>query len=201
MCANPPGLRTIRPAEVVLSAVEDALTVACHDVRMNKATWAMLNDSEKDLLRSAERASLARLDEDALVDLHARVRRARRKYTMLYRRRASSQVEKDRDRAKAHAQHARTAAKAEAFEDALARVSYALAKAARARAVALRRERLEAAGRRSEASLDRPRGNERAEPAGGGRKGVTHQRTPISQRASASARARTRGVQAARDAR
>src|SRR5262249_18288391 len=108
MCADPPGLRTIRPAEVVLSAVEETLTVACHDVRMNKATWAMLNDSEQELLRSAEPASLARLDEDALVDLHARVRRARRKYTMLYRRRASSQVEKDRDRAKAHAQHART---------------------------------------------------------------------------------------------
>src|SRR5690348_3490518 len=109
--------------------------------RMNQATWAMLNDGEKALLRQSEGASLARLDEDALIDLHTRVRRARTKYATLYRRRASAQVKKDADRAKAHAQHARTARKAEAFEDALARVSRALAQAARARAGALRAER------------------------------------------------------------
>src|SRR5262245_45269907 len=109
---------------------------------MNKATWAMLNESEKELLRQAEVSPLARLDEDGLLDLHTRVRRARNKYATLYRRRASSQVKADAGRAKAHAQHARTAAKAEAFEDALARVSHALAKAARTRATALRAERL-----------------------------------------------------------
>src|SRR5262245_40608527 len=116
---------------------------------MNNATWAMLNESEKALLRQAEGAALAGLDEDELVDLHDRVRRARKKYATLYRRRASSQVKADADRAKAHAQHARTAAKAEAFEDALARVSGALAKAARASATALRSERLAAAQRQS----------------------------------------------------
>jgi hypothetical protein len=101
---------------------------------MNKATWAMLNESEKALLRQADGSSLAGLDEDQLIDLHTRVRRARTKYATLYRRRASSQVTKDADRAKAHAQHARTAVKAEAFEDALARVSLALGRSARARA-------------------------------------------------------------------
>src|SRR5262249_18697264 len=109
---------------------------------MNRATWAMLNETEKALLRHAERSSLARLDEDELIELHTRVRRARNKYATLYRRRASSQVQRDAGRAKAHAQHARTAAKAEAFEDALARVSQALAKAARTRATSLRAERL-----------------------------------------------------------
>src|SRR5262245_62328274 len=98
---------------------------------MNNATWAMLNESEKALLRQAEGSSLALLDEDELIDLHTRVRRARTKYATLYRRRASAQVNKDAGRATAHAQHARTAAKAEAFEDALARVSRALGKAAR----------------------------------------------------------------------
>src|SRR5215475_8788980 len=114
---------------------------------MNKATWAMLNEGEKALLRQAEASELARLDEDELIDLHTRVRRARNKYTTLYRRRASLQVKADAGRAKAHAQHARTAVKAEAFEDALARVSRVLAKAARANAVALRAERLDTARR------------------------------------------------------
>src|SRR5262249_20462135 len=109
---------------------------------MKQATWAMLNEAEQALLRQAEASSLALLDEDELIDLHTRMRRARNKYTTLYRRRASAQVEADAGRAKAHAQHARTAAKAEAFEDALARVSQALAKAARTRATSLRAERL-----------------------------------------------------------
>src|SRR5215831_1136463 len=123
---------------------------------MNKATWAMLNEGEKALLRQAEGSELARLDEDELIELHARVRRARKKYATLYRRRASAQVKEDAGRVKAHAQHARTAVKAEAFEDALARVSRALAKAAHARSVALRAERLETAQRRSRSSVRWP---------------------------------------------
>ena len=168
---------------------------------MNKATWAMLNESEKALLRQAEGPSLARLDEDELIDLHGRIRRVRKKYATLYRRRASSQVTQDASRAKAHAQHARTAAKAEAFEDALARVSQVLGKAARARAAALRAERLEAA-RRQRGSVSRPRSSgTRAQPSSGARKGATRLRTPIRKRASASARARTRRAEAARAAR
>src|SRR5690348_14480540 len=120
--------------------------------RVNNATWAMLNESEKALLRQVESSSLANLDEDELIDLHTRVRRARTKYAVLYRRRASAQVKKDAGRVKAHAQHARTAVKAEAFEDALAKVSRALAKAARANAAALRAERLATAKRAPKAS-------------------------------------------------
>ncbi len=166
---------------------------------MNKATWAMLNDSEKALLRLVESSSLARLDEDEIIDLHTRVRRARNKYSTLYRRRASSQVKKDTDRAKAHAQHARTAAKAEAFEDALARVSQVLARAARARAAALRAERLESA--RRQPTSRRPAKKVRATPPSGARNQATKRRTPISKRASASARSSTRRAQVKRDAR
>jgi hypothetical protein len=168
---------------------------------MNKATWAMLNESEKALLRQAEASSLAPLDEDELIDLHKRVRRARKKYATLYRRRASAQVKKDAGRVKAHAQHARTAAKAEAFEDALARVSRALAKAAGARAAALRAERLETARRQQGSQRRQPIGRTRTGPTTEARKGTKQLRTPIRKRASASARASTRRAEAARDAR
>jgi hypothetical protein len=168
---------------------------------MNKATWAMLNESEKALLRQAEGSSLASLDEDELIDLHTRVRRARNKYATLYRRRASSQVKADAGRVKAHAQHARTAVKAEALEDALARVSQALAKAARARAAALRTERLETAQRQPASPRRKASKKAPAKRARKARKGTTQRRTPISKRASASARSRTRRTQAARDSR
>jgi hypothetical protein len=164
---------------------------------MNNATWAMLNETEKALLREAEPRASASLDEDALLDLHDRIRRARNKYSKLYRRRAQGQVAKDASRGRAHAAHARTAAKAEAFEEALARVSRLVAKAAKTSADALKAERLAAAkaspggrpGKRSAAT-----GRAKAAP---GRK---QQRSPIRKRASASSRAATRRQQAARAA-
>jgi hypothetical protein len=168
---------------------------------MNNATWAMLNESEKALLRQADGSSLAALDEDELIDLHTRVRRARKKYATLYRRRASSQVKADAGRAKAHAQHARTAAKAEAFEDALARVSSALAKAARASAAALRVERLDTARRSRASTRPTPGARTRATPPSAVRKGTAQRRTPIKKRASAAARAKTRRAEVARDSR
>ena len=57
---------------------------------MNNAVWAMLNETEKALLREAEPKALATLDEDALLTLHDRIRRARNTYSKLYRRRASA---------------------------------------------------------------------------------------------------------------
>jgi hypothetical protein len=168
---------------------------------MNDATWAMLNETEKALLRQAEAAPLARLDEDDLIELHTRVRRARNKYATLYRRRASAQVKQDASRVKAHAQHARTAVKAEAFEDALARVSRALAKAARASAAALRAERLAAARRQSATPPRRPSPTTRATASRGPRAKAAPTKTPIRKRARASARATTRRAEARRDAR
>lgn len=112
---------------------------------MNKAQWALLTEAEQALIRETGAEVLALADEDELVALHTRVRRARDKYSKLHRRRASAEVGARGRRAGAGARHARTAEKAEIFEDALAVVSKALARAAKASAAQLRAERLEAA--------------------------------------------------------
>lgn len=166
---------------------------------MNNAVWAMLNESEKALLRDAEPAALAKLDEDGLLALHDRVRRVRNKYSKLYRRRAAGQVGTDAARGRAHATHARTATKAEAFEDALARVSRHLAKAAKASADALKAERL-AAARQGKGAPKRPasRAKGAASAKGSPPAAKVKRRTPASERASASARAATRRAEAAR---
>lgn len=107
---------------------------------LNNATWSMLNETEKALLREIEPKQLTKLDEDGLSELHDRIRRARKKYNKLYQRRAAAQVVEDRSRKKAQAQHSLSILKAEAFEEALAIVSEELAKAARASAEALKAE-------------------------------------------------------------
>jgi hypothetical protein len=101
-----------------------------------------LTENELSLVRETERARLAELDEDGLVELHIRVRRARDKYVKMYRRRAATRIEEVGGRGKAYPKNTRNRAKAEVFENALARVSDRLAAAARASARALRAERL-----------------------------------------------------------
>jgi hypothetical protein len=131
---------------VLISAVEVAM-----DAMLNTLTQAELL-----IVRSAEPSALADLDEDALLDVHDRVRRARKKYLGQYRRQASAKVSDVGGRGKAYAQNQRARDKAEVFETALARVSTALAKAARRSAAELKAERLSAV--RSEASTPaRPR--------------------------------------------
>ncbi len=112
---------------------------------MNKAILNSLSEDETVLVMKTERARLVDLDEDALVDLHKRVRRARNKYVKLYRKHASSRVKEQGARGKARPKNARNAAKAEIFEAALARVSRRLSVAARQSSAALRAERLAAA--------------------------------------------------------
>jgi hypothetical protein len=51
-----------------------------------------LAESERTVLREAERQRLLDLDEDELIALHSRVRRARDNYVKLYRRQASARV-------------------------------------------------------------------------------------------------------------
>jgi hypothetical protein len=157
----------------------------------------MLNESEQALLRDTERAALVGLDEDELIARHDRVRRARNKYSKLYRRRASGQVRSDAGRGRAHAAHARTATKAEAFEDALARVSRQLAKVASARASELKAERLATAQWATKASPAKAK-RARARQAPSTTKARKQLRTPARKRASAQARAATRRNQAAR---
>ncbi|MFB4308882.1 hypothetical protein [Actinomadura sp. GTD37] len=110
-----------------------------------KALLNSLNEPETALVRETETAELARLDEDDLADLHTRIRRARDKYSKQYRRTASARVEEHGGRGKARPKNQRNARKAEVFEDALARVSWHLAKAARHAASELKAERIAAA--------------------------------------------------------
>jgi seryl-tRNA synthetase len=112
---------------------------------VKKLDYKLLSDSEKQLVLDARPKQLRKLDEDELIDLHKRMRRARNKYAKLYRRRAAGQVGADRSRSKASKKHARVAAKAEIFEDKLSKVSRQLAVVSRERAETLRDERLAAA--------------------------------------------------------
>jgi hypothetical protein len=174
---------------------------------MNKATLRTLSAADQDLLRETEPPRLRELDEDELLALHARIRRARNKYTKNYRRQAASRVTADKSRAMASKANQRTSAKAEVYEDALARVSRHLAKAARQSAEALKAERLAAA--RGEKGKGKGKGTTGAKGKGrtkasSAKKGDVRanekSRTPISKRASASARSTTRRAQAKRAA-
>jgi hypothetical protein len=164
---------------------------------MNKQVLAMMNDVEQHLLRDIHDGDLGALDEDALVDLHARVRRARNKYSKLYRRRSAAKVQADKSRAKASAANQRTARKAETFEDALAKVSRQLARAAAARAEELKQERLAAARGAKKPKAD-GRSNHAESTALASEK--RKRRTGASKRRSAQARAATRRKQAKRAA-
>lgn len=166
---------------------------------MNQKLLGMLNDAERELLREVEPERLQELDEDDLLDLHTRVRRARTKYTKLYRRRAAAQVGTDASRGRASAVNNAPRTKAEIFEDALSAVSRRLAAVAKQSAADLRAERLAAA--RGEATTGSP--TPATTPA---RKPATRQgdgalRSPIGKRATASTRAEGKRRQARRDSR
>jgi hypothetical protein len=173
---------------------------------MNASLLAALNDAERLLVAQTERAELAALDEDAAIDLEGRIRRARNKYVGQYRRGASARVVEHGARGQARPENQRAALKAEAFEEALARVSRRVAVLARQSAAELRAERLAAARAARQA---RGPGTPGAVPAAG-RKGppVTVERTgdralrsPASNKRRASTRAAGARQQAKRDSR
>jgi hypothetical protein len=110
-----------------------------------KALLTNLTAGERDLVRETERERMAELDEDALVELHRRIRRARNKYVGLYRREAAGRVRDVGGRGAARPKNRRNAGRAEIFEDALARVSRRLALVAKQSAADLKAERLAAA--------------------------------------------------------
>ncbi len=111
---------------------------------MNASLLAVLNDAERLLVAQTERAELAKLDEDGAIELEGRIRRARNKYVGQYRRAASAAVPEHGGRGRARPENKRAAMKAEAFEEALARVSRRVASLAREAAAGLRAERLAA---------------------------------------------------------
>lgn len=122
-------------------------------------TTAMLNTLTEDemmLVRETERERLTELDEDGLLDLHDRIRRARNKYVKLYRRQSGVRVVESGGRGKANPKGTRDRQKAEVFEDALARVSRAVAVAAKASAQQLKAERLQLAKESRNTTPPRP---------------------------------------------
>jgi hypothetical protein len=104
-----------------------------------------LAESERVVLLETEKQGLLSLEEDDLIALHSRVRRARDKHVKLYRRQASARVADVGSRGAARPANLRNLEKAELFEDALARVSRQLAVVARRSAAQLKAERLAAA--------------------------------------------------------
>lgn len=109
------------------------------------ALLGSLTEAELSLVRELEPDRLATLDEDALIALHTRIRRARNKQVKVYRRQAAALVAPSGGRGKARPKNTRNRAKAEVFEQALAEVSERLAVKARESAAAIRAERLAAA--------------------------------------------------------
>jgi hypothetical protein len=146
---------------------------------MNASLLAVLNDAERLLVAETERAELAALDEDAAIELEARIRRARNKYVGQYRRAASAAVPEHGGRGRARPENKQAAMKAEAFEEALSRVSRRVATLARQAAAELRTERLTAA--RAAKQGRGPRG--RAAAPGTSRKGPTVSGQPTGDRA------------------
>ncbi len=112
---------------------------------VNKAVLHSMTDAERRLVAETEPAAIAELDEEELLELHTRIRRARGKYVKNYRRAASAKVGARGSRGKAFAGSQRDRDKAEVFELSLARVSRQVAKAAAQTAAELKEERLAAA--------------------------------------------------------
>lgn len=173
---------------------------------MNKSLLAVLNDSERLLVAQTEPAELAALDEDAAIELEARIRRARNKYVSQYRRGASARVLEQGGRGKARPENMRAAMKAEAFEEVLSRVSRRVATLARQSAAALRAERLAAAraakqGNRSGTREAAPATGRKGPALTGEQLGDRALRSPASERRRASTRSQDARQQAARDSR
>jgi hypothetical protein len=161
----------------------------------------LFSANEQTLLVATEPARLAELSEDDLDALLTLVRRARNKYTKLYRRQSGDLVAASSSRHGTSTSNQRTKRKAEIFEDALARVARSLASAASATAKELKRERLEAAsaakGTPAIAQAGSP-GSAATAPAGSGRKAKGPSSSPARQASTKSQGARK---QAKRDSR
>jgi hypothetical protein len=104
-----------------------------------------LTKGEQSLIMDTRPKKLDGLSEDQLLDLHDRVRRGRNKYKKNARQRGAKNVKAAGGRGAAQKANAADVRRREVFEDALARVSSRLAKAARKSAEDLKATRLAAA--------------------------------------------------------
>jgi hypothetical protein len=173
---------------------------------MNASLLAVLNDAERLLVAETERDQLAALDEDAAIELETRIRGARNKYVSQYRRGASAAIAGKGGRGKARPENARARMKAEAFEEALSRVSRRVAVLARQAAAELRAERLAAAraakqGGGPAGQGAAPHANRTGAAAGAEAAAARTLRSPRTEKQRASTRALGARRQAKRDSR
>lgn len=164
---------------------------------MEQYLW-VLKTKELDLIRELEPDRIARLDEDGLLSLHKRVRRARNKHTTNYRRGAAEKVAVAGGRGTAASGSDKARARAYVFEEALAIVSAELARVAHEEAEALKDERLE------RARAGKWSGPESAAPTPDGvssGRTTEHQKTTGGKKRDASSQAQGARRQAKRDAR
>lgn len=165
---------------------------------MDDYLW-VLKGSELDLMRELEPKRMNALDEDELLELHRRVRRARSKHVTNHRRGAARKVTATGSRGKAEFKTAKSKLRAEAFEEALAIVSERLATVAHETAEELKRERL------ARAQAGRGTGPESATAHDGGVGGAgrarSHQGTTGGAKRDASSRSQGAKRQAKRDGR
>src|SRR5262245_11101772 len=167
---------------------------------MNQALLNSMTAAERRLVAETEPDAMAGLDEEELLALHSRIRRARSKYVSVYRRRASGAVSKRGGRGFSYPKNQRDRDKAEVFEQALASVSRAVGGRAADAASELRASRLAAA--RSGSSGPRrtaTRGRTVQKPAASRPRGV--KKTTGGLKKDASSRAMGARRQAKRDSR
>lgn len=166
---------------------------------MKKASLHSLTKTEFLLIAETQRDAMADLSEDELLALHTRVRRARTKYTTLYRRGASGRVGDLGGRGFAGPKNNRDRDKAEIFEKALGRVSKQVSVAAKVAAKELKAERL-AAARNTGAGPHVPQPGESGVSGPTSTKG-THKKTTGGKKRDASTRSQGARRQAKRDSR
>ena len=122
-----------------------------------------LSEDDYVLIRETKRKNLKELDEDELIDLHQRIRRARNKYVGLYRRKGAQKVASKKARGHAKSANKHNHDRAEAFEDALAKVSLRLSTVAAQAALELKEERLALARMSSPSFSGMPDGGKSAQ--------------------------------------
>lgn len=162
-----------------------------------EALTGILKKDELDLIRELEPQRMDLLDEDELLALHKRVRRARNKHTKNYRRRAAAGVSEEGARGNARPRHGKARQRAEVFEEALSRVSLRLATLAQETHEALKAERLERA-RAGKSSGPNTSANSSAGGVGPGR-AAAHKTSPGDRKVQASSQAANAQRQAKRD--
>jgi hypothetical protein len=170
---------------------------------MTPTLLSSLSDSDYLLVRATGAGELRGLDEDALLDLHGRIRRARNKHIGVYRRAAAKRVSAKGARGAARRGNVDNLARAEIFEDALARVSRQLGIVAKQSARDLKDARI-AAARSAPPSAPGERtgrSEDSAAPAGGKTPANRRVKTAVGKKRVASSRAAGARRQAKRDSR